>query len=610
MAPKRGITTGSPFYDSHMNKLLSTLQTSYGYVIIGNVLFFAALSAALMTALMVPLTKSNEAVQGALSSNQAFITGNSAAEEALYRLKNSYDLGATEELVLGNATATIGVSSGSNEKTILIDAENNDFFRNLEIEASTGAGVSFNYGLQAGRGGFDMAGGAVINGNVHSNGDITGSGAPRITGSAIVANQSNPAAHVMSESSFPPSYEITFGGDSTPTQDVAQSFTVSTTSPLTAVRFNIKRTTTGWMNDIDMYIVEDDGGSPDGSKLDETTIGTSQITTSFNNLTVPLASPLNLTPGNTYWVVLDTSTTWGAHYALAADNNIYANGVAQGGQWSNGSGGSWSDTSPSGLDAYFAVYVGGDTGLIDGITIGESGGEAWAHEVNNSYLHGDLYCQASFSNNQACDTSRPDPAEQPFPVSEGNIEDWKDEAEAGGTISGDVSYSGDDVDTIGPVRIDGDLSVGAGAELYIAGTVYVTGDIDVSGGAFVELDSSYGNNPGVIVSDGLVSMTGGGVFRGNGLPDSYILVLTTSDCHSDTCGSDTAITVSGGTDSVILNAQQGAVEFVGGANANQVTAYEVIMSGGTTVNYISGLADVNFASGPSGSWTIDSWEEI
>jgi len=105
-------------------------------------------------------------------------------------------------------------------------------------------------------------------------------------------------------------------------------------------------------------------------------------------------------------------------------------------------------------------------------------------------------------------------------------------------------------------------------------------------------------------------MTGGGVVEGSGLPGSYVLVLTTSSCGSGLCGSADAITVSGGTDSVILNAQKGSVNFTGGATANQVTAHTVIMSGGTVVNYISGLADVDFSSGPSGAWSIDSWQEI
>lgn len=580
-----------------------------GYIVILNVLFFLTICSILVIALMTPLVSNSQAAKGQLKSVQAFMVGNSAVEESLYRLKKSYSLPASEQLVLGAATATISVASSPDEKTIRVDTESDDFFRNFEIETSTGAGVNFNYGLQSGRGGFIMSGGATINGNVYSNGDIIGSGGPIITGSAFVANQSNPNPNVQNGSLFPPTSEIAFGGNTTP-QDFAQSFQVSTTSPVTSVRLYMKRTTTGWMNDINMYLVEDNGGKPDKTKMDTVTIGTSQITTSFNYISVPFSSAVSLTPGATYWLVFDTSTTWGSYYAIAASSSSYADGIGKTGTWANGNGGTWSDTSPAGLDAYFEIFVGGDTGLIDGVTIGQNGGDAWAFEVNNSTMYGDLYCQASFNNNKVCDSSRPDPSQQAFPVSDGNIADWKAEAEAGGTIVGNVSYGNDDTDTIGPVKIEGDLDVGAGATLNVSGTLYVTGDINVNGGGIVQLAGSYGTDPGVIVSDGLISVGGGGVFQGNGLSGSYVLVLTTSDCHTETCGNDMAITVSGGTDSVILNAQKGGIEFVGGASANQVTAYEVVMGGGTTVNYISGLADVNFSSGPAGSWTIDSWLEI
>lgn len=565
-----------------------------------NTLIFLAITFAIVAAVIAPLAANNQATAAFTRSARAYLASNSAAEEVLYRLKNSYQLNSSETLDLETAVANIVVSSGVDSKQVSIIGEDDDYFRTVDLNLSTGAGVNFNYGLQAGRGGFIMSGGARINGNVYANGDILGSGGTIITGSAISANQSNPVADQSSSSATPPPNNIDFGGNATP-QDFAQSFTVSTTTEVTSVRLYIKRTTTGWMNDIDMYITTDNGGKPHKTKLESVNISTSQITTAYNYITVPLSSGLSLTPGNTYWIVLNTATTWGNYYSLGGASGVYSSGLAKLGSWSNSNGGSWNDTSPAGLDSYFDIYVGGDTGVISGITIGQDGGESWANTVENSYLYGDLYCQGGGGNNKVCDTSRPDPAEQPFPVSEGNIADWKSEAESGGTVVGDVSYGGADIDTIGPVKIEGDLSVGSGASLNIEGTIYVTGDISVSGGAVVQLSDSYGSSPGAIVSDGEVLLTGGGLVEGNDV-GGYMLLLTTSD-------SDTAISVSGGTDSVILNAQKGTIVFTGGAIANQATGYKINMSGGTVVNYIEGLADVNFSSGPSGSWTIDSWEE-
>ena len=583
-----------------MNKHLR-ISKKGGYVILLNTLIFLSVTFVVVMALVVPLAASNQSTTAFMKSTRAFVASSSAVEESLYRLKNEMQLGASETLGLGTATATLAVSSEIDAKTITVSSVDDVYERDVELEVSTGAGVSFNYGLQAGQGGFIMSGGARVNGNVYANGDVLGSGGPIITGSAISANKSNPTADQSSTGPATPTNDIDFGGNATP-QDFAQSFHVSTSSEITSIRFYIKRTTTGWMNDINMYITADNGGKPHKTKLDNTTISTSQITTAYNYITVPLDSPLSLTPGSTYWIVFDTSTTWGNYYSIAGSSNGYANGTAKVGSWSNGNGGTWSNTTPSGLDAYFDIYVGGETGKIQGINIGQSGGEAWAHEVNNSTVNGDLYCQAGSGNNKTCNTSRPDPGQQPFPVSDGNIADWKAEAEAGGTISGNVSYGGADEDSIGPVKIDGDLSIGAGSSITMEGTLYITGDLDVSGGADLTLTSSYGSDPGAIIVDGEVNLSGGGVVEGNGI-GGYVLLLTTSN-------SSNAIRVSGGTDSVILNAQNGTIVFTGGATANQATANTINMSGGTVVNYIEGLADVNFSSGPSGSWTIDSWSEI
>ncbi|HEY0964704.1 MAG TPA: hypothetical protein VGE31_02820, partial [Candidatus Paceibacterota bacterium] len=120
-----------------------------------------------------------------------------------------------------------------------------------------------------------------------------------------------------------------------------------------------------------------------------------------------------------------------------------------------------------------------------------------------------------------------------------------------------------------------------------------------------------GTDPGVIVTDGKVSLGGSGFVGGNGLANSYLLLVTTSTCPTGAgCSGDNAIELVGATNSVILNAQKGFVEFGGSAAANQVTAYGIVMPGAATVNYLSGIADVNFSSGPGGSWSIDSWQEI
>lgn len=584
------------------------LRHTGGYTVILSTLLFIAITAIILFGLARPVLAAHSSAAAFEASTHAFLAGNSAAEEALYRLKTGKELDATETVTLTNASAQIAVSDTGSGKQVRVDAASGAFERDIEVEISQGEGASFHYGLQAGKGGFIMSGGAGIYGNVYSNGDIIGSGGPFITGSATVANASDPAAEVSNAGAFPPTAQIDFGGNATP-QDMAQSFEVSTSTPVTSVRFYIKKSTTGWMNNITLRLTTDNGGKPAKTTLATANISAGAITTSFNYLGVPFTSTPTLTPGTTYWLVFDTGTTWGAYYSIAAAGSSYAGGVGKTGTWSNGSGGTWNNTSPTGLDAYFDVYVGGDTGLISGVNIGSAGGDAWAHEVNNSNVTGTIYCQASSGNNKACNTSLPDPVEQPFPISDGNILDWKAQATAGGVTVGNVTYQSDDTGTLGPQKIEGDLTVGGGGVLDITGVLYVTGDISVTGGGIVRLHSSYGGASGIIVSDGQIDVGGGGQFQGSGTAGSYILVVTTSQCPVG-CGENVAIDVSGGSGSVVLNAQQGTIEFSGGAAAKQATGHTIEMSGGATVSYETGLADISFSSGPSGGWNLLNWQEL
>ncbi len=588
-----------------MNKNF-TQSKQGGYVVTINTLIFLAISVILMYGVISPIISSHKSAQAFVKSKQSFTLANSATEEALYRLKNSLPIGSSETLTLNGFTADIAVADTSDGKIVTINSDVEDFQRDLQVSLIQGAGVSFNYGLQAGQGGFIMAGGAYVEGNIYSNGDIVGSGGPYITGSANAANLVDPVAFESNTGPETPSNYIAFGGNTTD-NDAAQSFQVDSSQDLSSVRVYLKKTTNNWMNNITLRISADDGGKPDDSYLETGSIGASQVTTAFNYLSVPLSGTITLSADTTYWIVLDTSTTWGSHYQWAAGQSIYADGTGASGTWDNNANKNiWSSTSPSDLDAYFDLYTEGDTGLISGITVY---GDAWAREVNNSTVTGTIYCQASSNNNKACDTSRPDPAPTSFPISEGNIEDWKAVALAGGTLTGDQSYGSDDNETLGPKKIVGDLSVGAGATLSLTGNLWVTGDVTVNGGGTIKLDPSYGNSNGVIVADGVINTNGGGEFEGSGTAGSYILVLTTSECPVGCSGSKPAISLSGGAGAVILNAQSGTIEVSGGGQAKQLTAKTISMTGGASVIYETGLADTSFSSEPSGTWNISQWDE-
>jgi hypothetical protein len=59
-----------------------------------------------------------------------------------------------------------------------------------------------------------------------------------------------------------------------------------------------------------------------------------------------------------------------------------------------------------------------------------------------------------------------------------------------------------------------------------------------------------------------------------------------------------------------LNALNGGVFLDGSAGVKAIVAKLLYMKGSTGVTYESGLADMSFTSGPSGSWAKKSWKEV
>ena len=250
--------------------------------------------------------------------------------------------------------------------------------------------------------------------------------------------------------------------------------------------------------------------------------------------------------------------------------------------------------------------VGGGS-YVGAVNVGTgSVGDVWAHTVTGAQVAGTIYCQtgtaATNHNNKECDKARSDPPQQNFPISDADIQIWKDYASAGTVFSGSKTV-GSTGATIGPMKITGNLIVNGGGTLTLAGTVWVQGNITFTGGGKLALASGYGTSGGVLLADGLISLNGGSVYAGSGTAGSYPLIITTSS-------SDSAIDVSGGSGAVVLVAQNGTISLSGGTSARAMAANRIVVDTGGTVTYDAGLVNFNFSSGPSGGWNISSWKEV
>ncbi|MES2436480.1 MAG: choice-of-anchor R domain-containing protein [Patescibacteria group bacterium] len=626
-----------------------------GFAMLTAVIFFLVISSTIVLGIATPILKQVKIAQDTVRSKESFYLAEGALEDAFYRVQTNKSLVSGDTVVVNGYTTTIALTTTSNGRIIETTANRGGIVRKMQAQLITGEGASFNYGIQAGVGGYVMSGGARINGNVQANGSILATGSVNITGSAIAANS---AALNADQTNDSPSTIATCTTSNcisfrnvTASQDIAQSFTVSTSSPLNKIQLYIKKV--GTPSDATVRIVTDSSGSPSTSNMltSNGTLAASQVTTSFGWAEVSFPSNPVLDPTQTYWLVLDNSTQNASNYYSIGANSSYGSGKeAKIGRY----GTSWTTTTPSGLDIYFKMYLGGLNSVIGGDTYAGGvtiGGEAWANTVQGASVTGALYCQTGTYNNKTCNTSKPDPSPSTFPISDANIADWKEQSidvgtgwtysgnltigsagtttttlkrvtgnlliNGGGTadltgviVDGSVTVTSGGTLKAGPMKVGGNFTIGSTGHV-IKGTTWVVGNITVSSGASVSLASTYGSSSGVVVTDGYIDLDGGGNFAGSGTTGSFPLLVTTSICPAASyCGTHNAVDLGGGAGAVVLNAQWGTLSMTGGGGAKSLVAEKIVINGGATVTYETGLADMSFTSGPSGGWNISSWKEI
>jgi hypothetical protein len=333
--------------------------------------------------------------------------------------------------------------------------------------------------------------------------------------------------------------------------------------------------------------------------LSSTVIPAASVGSTPSWIDAAFSSPANVTSGNKYWIVLDYSTNSSTNnWTWRMDNtDSYTNNTGRTTSSYSSSSATWTNI---GGDLAFQAWIGGVSTKIEGMTIGSSSsGTAQANQFISTNVHG------SNCPNQYCVIANP--PQQPLPISDGVILDWKNEAAAGGTINGDYNLSGTSTASLGPTKIVGNLTLSNYAELTVTGTIWVTGNISFSNNTVTELDSDYGGNSGLIIADGTITISNDVTIDGSGTNDSYIMLLSDMD---DT--DSTAISVSNGSTAVIYYAGKSRIQFSNNAAAKEATAWGINMSNQATVTYESGLANAAFTSGPGGGWQVQSgtWREI
>jgi hypothetical protein len=220
---------------------------------------------------------------------------------------------------------------------------------------------------------------------------------------------------------------------------------------------------------------------------------------------------------------------------------------------------------------------------------------------NGSSITGDALAVGSISGVSVGGQRTTGVSPQPMPISEEEIQGWKDDADAN-VSTGNLTITGEG-NILGPRKIVGDLTIRGSAELIITDTIWVTGNITLENGAYIALSSSYGERGGVIIADGVIDIDNNVTLEGSGEPDSFIILLSTSS-------SDLAIDVGNNNSSVILYAPNGTISLGNNADVQVITAKAVSLGNNVVLEYEQGIINTAFQSGPSGGWELRSWKEI
>lgn len=576
-------------------------QQREGQAAILSVLFvMTALLAATFGTASIGIKETRVAEENA-RSKRAYFAAEAGIEDAVYRSRRNKNLAPSFVVTLNNATSVTTISTIGKIRTVTAEGAGMNAIRGIQaiLKESTDD-VQFFYGVQVGDGGLEMRNNSVVNGNIYSNGNIIGSNGALITGDAFVAGGINET----------PSIEWTahnadqFFATTSSNRDIAQSFIAPASGALNRASVYIGKVGSPG-SDIVVRITNDNGGKPSTSSIASAILSSLTIGSAPSWVNIAFSNPTMVSSGIKYWIVLDYSSNSATNYWnwRKDTTDAYANNTGRStSNWSSGSA-SWINV---GGDLAFRVWIGGTNTRIENMMVGDSSaGTGVAHA--NAFINVTIQGVACPNINCFIDNL---PREE-MPLSDGIIEDWRSNAEAGGVCVPPIcdvlgNYTLNDASgVLGPIKIPGNLTVDNNATLTMMGTVWVAGDVTFSNNCSVFLDASYGSNSGVLLADGTITISNGCNFQGSGDPDSYIMTLSAKNSPNDV-----VLTVDNNAVGVIYYASNGRIKFSNNAEAQEATAYGIELDNNAIITYASGLTNVQFSSGPTGGWIIESWQEI
>ncbi|MDO8500142.1 MAG: hypothetical protein Q7S66_05850 [bacterium] len=424
--------------------------------------------------------------------------------------------------------------------------------------------------------------------------------------------------------------------------DAAQSFQPSITDRITRAELYIKKF--GAPSAATFRLVRDSGGAPStnaGDVLATAAIDPSGVASTYGWLVIDFSSVV-LNDNTTYWLLIDASLDYSNYYFLGEDvSDAYSDGTGK--RTSDWSSGGW---AAAGGDFDFRVYMGGTNRTISGVTINGNanghtiddvtvGGNVNAFSYNDGTVTGNINADsisectingnASYNSiincsvvgNQVTPTTPPaDPPVLPMPITEGQLDAWEQDAEDGGVISSPCPYKPADGATIGPKKINCDVEIDGSNIVTLTGVLWISGNFEMKNSAQLILAPSFGSNSGVVIVDKQADrLTSSKVIIGNtaeisgsGQTGSYIMLASRNN-SAEVGGAEEAVNIGNSSSVAIYYAPHGLISLPNTIDVKEATGYKLQLRNSAAISYESGLANLQFSSGPTGSWKIKSWQE-
>ncbi len=510
------------------------------------------------------------------------------------------------ETVFGDGSYSVTISSlDANTKVVestgyLPDKSNPKVKRTVKLTVSKGSGTAFNYGIQVGEGGLEMAKDSTINGSIYSNGNVVMEEDTTITGDVYVAGGTQPTADQSTECEGANCFDFIFGKNVSGNNqlDVTQSFKPGVNNVLNKVSLKLKKF--GSPPNVTVRILGDSSNKPNKNQVLATgTLSAGLVTNQYNFVEIPFTTPPSLTANTRYWIMIDTASSSSNYWAWSLDlAQSYTNGSPA---WSP----NWSASSPVWTnfngDLGFKIFMGGIATYIQGDSDVQIDGDAHANTLNDLSIGKGAYYQVS--QNITAATYHPastDPAVQAMPISDANITDWKSQAEAAGVYTGNITNC---PATILAGKYVGSITLPENCDTVVGSPIWVTGNLTLNKSVTVSLNSSFGSSSGIFMVDNFITLDKDDSLEGSGTSGSYLFLISNFNSRDDPQHRD-AISVSKEGNNGVFYSALGSINVAKENDLTSVTGWKLKFDKEMEINYDQGLAGTFFSSGPSGSYSV------